>query len=124
MGSGKDIFCHEIRQASLDYQKRGFISIMADMSTILGVVLMSIGGIFVLTGMVLCYVTKGEYYNQDEVQAMVAAEVLEEEMKKKEEADAIEAEIKAEMMAEEMGIQLEDEEMGKKKERGGPMTAN
>ena len=46
------------RQASLDYQKRGFISIMADMSTILGVVLMSIGGIFVLTGMVLCYVTK------------------------------------------------------------------
>ena len=55
---------------------------------------------------------------------MVAAEVLEEEMKKKEEADAIEAEIKAEMMAEEMGIQLEDEEMGKKKKRGGPMIAN
>lgn len=84
---------------------------------------MSIGVIFVLTGIILCYVTKGEYYNQDEVQAMVAAEVLEEEMKKKEEADAIEAEIKAEMMAEEMGIELEDEEMGKKR-RGGPLVAN
>ena len=70
------------------------------------------------------FIKQGEYYNQDEVQAMVSAEVLEEEMKKKEEADAIEAEIKAEMMAEEMGIQLEDEEMGKKKKRGGPMTAN
>ena len=35
---------------------------MADMSTILGIVLMSIGGIFVLTGMILCYVTKVTKY--------------------------------------------------------------
>ncbi len=31
---------------------------MADMSTIIGIVFMSIGGIFILTGLVLCYVTK------------------------------------------------------------------
>jgi hypothetical protein len=67
---------------------------------------------------------QGEYYNQDEVQAMVAAEVLEEEMKKKEEADEIERAIKEEMMAEELGIELDDDaEAGKKKRRTGPMIA-
>jgi hypothetical protein len=67
---------------------------------------------------------QGEYYNQDEVQAMVAAEVLEEEMKKKEEADEIERAIKEEIMAEELGIELDDDaEAGKKKRRTGPMIA-
>ena len=56
---------------------------------------------------------------------MVAAEVLEEEMKKKEEADAVEAAIKEEMMAEELGIELdEDAEAGRKRKRMGPMMAN
>lgn len=55
---------------------------------------------------------------------MVAAEVLEEEMKKKEEADEIERAIKEEIMAEELGIELDDDaEAGKKKRRTGPMIA-
>ena len=41
----------------------------------------------------LFYSFQGEYYNQDEVQAMVTAEVLEEEKKKREENAQIEAEM-------------------------------
>ena len=43
-----------------------------DLSAIVGIVLMSVGGLMVAWGLVLCYTTKGEYYNADEVQAMVA----------------------------------------------------
>ena len=63
---------------------------------------------------------QGEYYNQDEVQAMVAAEVLEEEKKKKAEADAAEAALKEEM----------EDELGLgsggtiKKKRRGPLIAS
>ena len=52
------------------------------------------------------YLTQGEYYNADEVQAMVAAEMLEEKRKKKEE----------EAMFDDIG------EIGKKK-RKGPLIA-
>merc|ERR1712156_644914 len=58
-----------------------------DLSAIVGIVLMSVGGLMVAWGLVLCYTTKGEYYNADEVQAMVAAEMLEEKRKKKEEEE-------------------------------------
>ena len=60
-------------------------------------------------GLVLCYTTKGEYYNADEVQAMVAAEMLEEKRKKKEE--------------EEMFDDIGEISTGKKKRRG-PLIAD
>ena len=53
---------------------------------------------------------QGEYYNQDEVQAMVAAEVLEEEKKRKAEEEEMKAEIEA----------VEEQ---KKKRRRGPLVA-
>ena len=53
---------------------------------------------------------QGEYYNQDEVQAMVAAEVLEEEKKKKLEEEEMKAEIEA----------VEEQ---KKRKRRGPLVA-
>lgn len=55
---------------------------------------------------------KGEYYNQEEVQAMVAAEVLEEERRKKEEADQLEAALQEMAMAK------------NKNRRKGPMVAS
>ena len=42
-------------------------------------------------------ISQGEYYNADEVQAMVAAEVLEEERKKKLEAEATEAALRSDI---------------------------
>ena len=48
---------------------------------------LKVGSALVGWGLVLCYTTKGEYYNSDEVQAMVAAEMLEEKRKKKEEEE-------------------------------------
>ena len=95
-----------------------------DVSTIVGVVLMSLGTIMVIWGLVLCYTTKvrrlmtlniilylsffqGEYYNADEVQAMVAAEMLEEKKRKKEE----------EAMFDDIG------DIGKKKKKG-PLIAD
>ena len=53
---------------------------------------------------------QGEYYNQDEVQAMVAAEVLEEEKKKK-------------IEEEEMKEEIEAVEEQKKRKRRGPLVA-
>ena len=81
-----------------------------DLSAIVGIVLMSVGGLMVAWGLVLCYTTKGEYYNADEVQAMVAAEMLEEKRKKKEEEE----------MFDDIG---EINAVGKKKRRG-PMIAD
>ena len=80
-----------------------------DLSAIVGIVLMSVGGLMVAWGLVLCYTTKGEYYNADEVQAMVAAEMLEEKRKKKEE--------------EEMFDDIGEITVGKKKRRG-PLIAD
>merc|ERR1739848_826059 len=80
-----------------------------DLSAIVGIVLMSVGGLMVAWGLVLCYTTKGEYYNADEVQAMVAAEMLEEKRKKKEE--------------EEMFDDIGEISTGKKKKRG-PLIAD
>ena len=80
-----------------------------DLSAIVGIVLMSVGGLMVAWGLVLCYTTKGEYYNADEVQAMVAAEMLEEKRKKKEE--------------EEMFDDIGEISTGKKKRRG-PLIAD
>ena len=39
------------------------------------------------TILISCQIPQGEYYNADEVQAMVAAEMLEEKRKKQEEED-------------------------------------
>ena len=80
-----------------------------DLSAIVGIVLMSVGGLMVAWGLVLCYTTKGEYYNADEVQAMVAAEMLEEKRKKREE--------------EEMFDDIGEISTGKKK-RKGPLIAD
>jgi hypothetical protein len=55
---------------------------------------------------------QGEYYNQEEVQAMVAAEVMEEERRKKEEAEQLEAALQAMAMAK------------NKTRRKGPMVAS
>jgi len=81
-----------------------------DISSIVGITLMVIGGMLVSIGLILCYTTKGEYYNQDEVQAMVAAEVLEEEKKKK-------------IEEEEMKEEIEAVEEQKKRKRRGPLVA-
>merc|ERR1712226_1103854 len=70
--------------------------------------LMVLGGVLVAIGVVLCYTTTGEYYNADEVQAMVAAEVLEEERKKKLEAEATEAALREEL-DQELGEELGEE---------------
>lgn len=65
---------------------------------------------------------QGEYYNQDEVQAMVTAEVLEEEKKRREENAQIEAEMAEAAAA--MQSQAEKANTAKKKRRrGGPMVA-
>ena len=61
---------------------------------------------------------QGEYYNQDEIQTMVTAEVLEEERKKKEEN----AQLDASMVEAEVAEQAEIEK-SKKKRRKGPMVA-
>eukprot|EP00094_Tigriopus_californicus_P006902 TCALIF_06648-PA protein Name:"Protein of unknown function" AED:0.23 eAED:0.23 QI:0/0/0.5/0.5/1/1/2/192/62 len=61
---------------------------------------------------------KGEYYNQDEVQAMVAAEVLEEERKKKSDAEAAELALKQELESE------HGESVTVKKKKRGPMIAS
>ena len=73
---------------------------MGDESAIVGIVLMTLGGVFVAGGLLLCYLTKGEYYNSEEVQAMVAAEVMEEEKKKRLAALETEAQIKDELQME------------------------
>ena len=67
------------------------------------------------------FLFQGEYYNQDEVQAMVAAEVLEEEKKKKAEAEAAEAAIKEEMMDE---MEEGGAAASVKKKKRGPMIAS
>merc|ERR1711936_1129084 len=82
--------------------------VMAEVSTIVGITFMVIGSLLVSLGLFLCYTTKGEYYNQDEVQAMVTAEVLEEEKKRREENAQIEAEM-AEAAAAMQSQQLEPE---------------
>merc|ERR1711993_148442 len=82
--------------------------IMTEISSIVGIVFMVIGSLLVSLGLFLCYTTKGEYYNQDEVQAMVTAEVLEEEKKRREENAQIEAEM-AEAAAAMQSQQLEPE---------------
>ena len=46
-----------------------------------------LGSLLVGWGFILCYTTKGEYYNADEVQAMVAAEMIEERKKQREEEE-------------------------------------
>ncbi len=109
---------------------------MADVSNIVGIIMMVIGGLLATAGMVLCYTTKGEYYNAEEVQAMVAAEVLEEEKKKKQENEEQEKVIRESVgktMAEE-GLGGGDAEEGLggateeaktvKKKRRGPLIAS
>ena len=46
-----------------------------------------LGSLLVGWGFILCYTIKGEYYNADEVQAMVAAEMIEERKKQREEEE-------------------------------------
>jgi len=78
-----------------------------ELSAIVGIALMAVGALMVLWGLVLCYTTKGEYYNADEVQAMVAAEMLEEKRKKAEEED----------MFDDIGAEAGQAGLGKKKKR-------
>merc|ERR1712045_904616 len=85
------------------------LAMALDVSAIVGIILMSVGTLMVVWGLVLCYTSKGEYYNADEVQAMVAAEMLEEKRKKKEE----------EAMFDDIG----EISTGKKK-RKGPLIAD
>jgi len=103
---------------------------MVEVSTIVGIAFMVMGSLLVSIGLFLCYTTKGEYYNQDEVQAMVTAEVLEEEKKKREENAQIEAEMAearaAAFRQQAKAVEAGDiEASGKKKRRGrgGPMVA-
>jgi len=102
---------------------------MAEVSTIVGITFMVIGSLLVSLGLFLCYTTKGEYYNQDEVQAMVTAEVLEEEKKRREENAQIEAEMAeaaAAMQSQQPAGQQQPEKANtakKKRRRGGPMVA-
>jgi len=102
---------------------------MVEVSTIVGIAFMVMGSLLVSIGLFLCYTTKGEYYNQDEVQAMVTAEVLEEEKKKREENAQIEAEM-AEAAAAAYRHQAKANEAAesantkkKRRGRGGPMVA-
>ena len=90
---------------------------MVEVSTIVGIAFMAVGGILVSIGLFLCYSTKGEYYNQDEVQAMVTAEVLEEE-KKKTETDL---ETAADKAAQDSAVNSSGPK--KKGRRAGPMVA-
>jgi len=91
---------------------------MAEVSSIVGIVFIVIGSLLVSLGLFLCYTTKGEYYNQDEIQTMVTAEVLEEERKKKEDNAQLEA-----SMAEAEVVEQAELEKSKKKRRKGPMVA-
>ena len=101
-----------------------------EVSAVVGIVLMAVGGLMVAWGLILCYTTKvtravarnivftdfllqGEYYNADEVQAMVAAEMLEEKRKKQEEEE----------MFDDIGAEAGQAGIGKKKKRG-PMIAD
>merc|ERR1712025_949711 len=88
------------------------ITMALELSAIIGIVLMAVGSALVGWGLVLCYTTKGEYYNSDEVQAMVAAEMLEEKRKKMEEEE----------MFDDIGAEAGQAGGGKKKRRG-PMIA-
>merc|ERR1712127_85992 len=84
-----------------------------ELSAMVGMAMMAVGTIMVLWGLILCYTTKGEYYNADEVQAMVAAEMLEEKRKKQEEEE----------MFDDIGAEAGQAGIGKKKKRG-PMIAD
>merc|ERR1711874_45610 len=75
------------RCSNNDNCSRCTMAVELEMSAIVGIALMALGGTLVAWGLVLCYTTKGEYYNADEVQAMVAAEMLEEKKKKQEEEE-------------------------------------
>ncbi|KAK7083090.1 hypothetical protein SK128_015196 [Halocaridina rubra] len=58
---------------------------MSDPGLIVGVTFLTLGGVMALYGTVLCMTTKGSLYNAEDVDAMVAATVLEEETKRKKE---------------------------------------
>merc|ERR1711937_544964 len=88
------------------------LTMALELSAIIGIVLMAVGSALAGWGLVLCYTTKGEYYNSDEVQAMVAAEMLEEKRKKMEEEE----------MFDDIGAEAGQAGGGKKKRRG-PMIA-
>ena len=68
-------------------------------------------------------ILQGEYYNQDEVQAMVTAEVLEEEKKKREDTAQIEAAASPSKEPEEAEKVNTSGISKKKRRRGGPMVA-
>jgi len=78
------------------------------MSSVMGIVLMVLGTLLVTWGLILCYTTKGEYYNADEVQAMVAAEILEEKKKQAEDDE----------MFDDIGAETGQAGPGKKRKRG------
>lgn len=57
---------------------------MTQASLIIGIVFVVIGSLAVFYGLALCYTTKGEYFNDEEVRAMLAQEAEEERAKREE----------------------------------------
>jgi len=80
---------------------------MTDVSTILGIALVGVGAASAVYGGILCYTTKGELFNDDEVRIMLAREA-EEDRKRREEEMAREEAEEAEARRDE----------GKRKKRG------
>jgi len=80
---------------------------MTDVSTILGIALIGVGAASAVYGAILCYTTKGEYFNDEEVRIMLAREAEEDRKRRDEELAREEAE----------EIEAKNEE-GKRKKRG------
>jgi len=80
---------------------------MVEASEMVGIGMLIFGALSLLYGIALCYTVKGEYFNDEEVRLMLAAEALEERKKREEEL------IKEEEMAKEA-----NQEEGKRKKRG------
>jgi len=80
---------------------------MVELSEVVGLGLVIFGTLSLLYGIALCYTVKGEYFNDEEVRRMLAAEAAEEKLKREEEL------IKEEEMAKEA-----NQEEGKRKKRG------
>ncbi|KAF0313212.1 hypothetical protein FJT64_016205 [Amphibalanus amphitrite] len=49
---------------------------MPDVGLIVGASLMGVGGLSVLYGTIMCYKSPNQYYNKEDMEAMVAATVL------------------------------------------------
>ncbi len=80
---------------------------MTEASIIVGVVLVVLGCIAFIYGSILCWTTKGEFFQEEEVRAMMAHEAVEEKARREEEDKRMEEE-----------QDQADREEGKMKKRG------